>query len=104
MVCFLSFIWGGRKKRFRTDKLNPKAFVTARVISFGFRHSRKPNCLYAAAPLSSKAAAFDEKGETGLISDTDFLNQLNENRLVSTPERFSLFVAKRYKSKKNRAL
>ena len=36
-----------------------------------FSSQTKTNRLYASAPLSSKAAAFDEKGETGLISDTD---------------------------------
>ena len=44
-----------------------------------FSSQTKTNRLYAAAPFSSKAVAFDEKGETGLKSDADFAKSAKRN-------------------------
>ena len=92
---------GNRKKRFRMDKLNPKAFVVTRVISSDFLHRQKSIGITRLLLFRQKSRLLANKAKQVFKAMLILLNQLSVFRLVSPPERFSLFIAKRHKFKKN---
>ena len=95
--CFM--LVGGKEKiqngqtKSESVRHNPRYFLC-------FSSVTEINRLYAVAPLLSKAVAFDKKAKQVLKAMLILLNQLSAVRLVSPPERRSLFVAKRHKFRK----
>ena len=92
---------GNRKKRFRMDKLNPKAYIATRVIFPDFRYRQKAIIITRLLLFRQKSRLLANKAKQVFKAMLILLNQLSVFRLVSTPERFSLFIAKRHKFKKN---